>query len=125
MEIRERHTESETSALGNVLSTSKKLAEARNFFAVDLFTDQQRKYSTEKDIPRCPPTPVFLIGVEKDLERKVLDVSCARRLNIDGVIRANGLFHRLQRLEQREEKVPGGSIAGLDSNPQLRSVISA
>ena len=85
---RKNRTDSEISDLGNVLRTSRKLAAAKNFFAVDLyeFLVRYKSYNYEIAAPSSMTAAIFVVGIYKDFDSKVLYVCGASRFNMNRIV---------------------------------------
>jgi hypothetical protein len=111
----------------NVLSTSRKLAAARNFLAVNLEQERVIAFTECTMIDRNslggPTTSVFVIRHGKHPQRKVLDIGGASSVVVDGVSGADFRLHLLKIPKKSDQDVSRGCIFYLEANPQLRSIV--
>ena len=73
----------------------------------------------------CVSGPVFVVRHPEHLECKVLDVGCACRLDVDGVIWANLLLEAFEGVEEIEEKLAGIGVLRLEGYAQLCGVVGS
>ena len=73
----------------------------------------------------CVSGPVFVVRHPEHLECKVLDVGCACRLDVDGVIWANLLLEAFEGVEEIEEKLAGIGVLRFEGYAQLCGVVGS
>ena len=110
-------------SLSKMRRSSRKLAAARNFFAVFL-RRRSGEGSTRARRVRCGTAgapcrvafPILRVRIGKDAERKVLDVGGARGLVVHGVVGAEVRLYALKKAEEVEEEVAGGRVLELEAD---------
>ena len=91
---REKRTDSdsEVSDLGNILRTSRKLAAAKNFFAVDLYIFKllvRDKESWDSSTPSSMSVAIFVVGTCKDFESKVFYICKTSQFIVNRIVRSD------------------------------------
>jgi hypothetical protein len=109
--------------------TSRKLAAARNFFAVPLGSWACQKSLKEELVirgaPRSIPLPILAICACKDAQREVLNVRTASQLVIDSIVRTDIGLHLLEAFEKIEKEGACTGILKFEPNAKLSCIIGA
>lgn len=67
---------------------------------------------------------VFVVGICKDFESKVLDVRRADGFNVDGIVRTDFRLHFFKSTEKSFEEIARSSSTGIYANTELCRIIS-
>ena len=126
MSLRLGRTDSETSVFGKVLRTSRKLAAAKNFLAVALCQEKNEKsYWVEEDSTPCRMRiSVFVVGICKNFESKVLDVRRTDGFNIDSIVRTDLRLYFFKSTEEGFKEIARSSSTSIDADTEVRSIVS-